>query len=81
MIRDLSGMVHLRWRAAQLLLAVSEGHHEQAQALSRAAAIEGLDADDMRDELRLLIRQFRHRALVVLREEIHRLASKLGVRS
>lgn len=77
MIRSIRELIHVRWRAAQVLAAVADGKDEQAWAVRQAMQIEGLDTADVRDETGLLIRQFGHRPTIVLREETSRLWRKL----
>ncbi len=73
MIRSIRELIHVRWRAAQVLAAVADGKNEQAWALRAAVQIEGLDTADVRDEMGLLIRQFGHRPTIIVREEASRL--------
>ncbi|MDC8982162.1 hypothetical protein PR370_06095 [Mycobacterium marinum] len=70
-------LLHLRWRTAQLLLAAAEGQDDQVAALRWAMRVERLDSDDVRDELRLLSRQFGHRATFYLRDEVSRVWGQL----
>lgn len=80
MIRSIRDLLYLRWRTAQVLLAVADGKLEQVGALRRAMQIEGVDAADSRDEMGLLLRQFGHRPSIVLRGEVSRLWRKLTER-
>lgn len=76
-LRSVQDLVYLRWRTAQLLLAVVDGDDSQAQALRHAMRIEGIENSDTRDEMGLLAHQFGHRSLFRLREEINRLYRQL----
>jgi hypothetical protein len=76
-ISDTTGMLTLRWRAAQMLLAISERDATQVNALRGAMRIEGLDPRDILDELALLREQFARRPAIYLRQEIARLWQQL----
>lgn len=80
MPRDVHDLIHLRWRTAQLLLAVAEGEGDQVRALRIAMRNEGITAADRSDEIRLLWHQFGRRPQVVLRQEISRLWRQLRER-
>lgn len=77
MLRSVRDLVHLRWRTAQVLMAAVEGNAEQVRSLRQAMRVEQLDDPDMRDEIRLLLRQFGHRTPVYLSEEASRLWRQL----
>ncbi|SBS77352.1 conserved hypothetical protein [uncultured Mycobacterium sp.] len=77
MLRSVQDLVHLRWRTAQVLLAVVDGTTEQVRVLRQAMQIEGIETSDTRDEMALLLRQFGPRAPVWLRGEINRLSRQL----
>lgn len=77
MLRRVLDLIHLRWRAAQLLLAIAEGRSDEARALRRAMEIEGVNPADIHDEIRLLLREFGHRSPWALGEEVGRLWRKL----
>lgn len=79
-MNDTTDMLALRWRAAQWLLAVSDGDGKQVAALNEAMRIEGIDQADILDELALLRDQFGRRTRVWLVEEIERLWQKLKER-
>jgi|GEM_PF-6090489 len=66
-------LVHLRWRTAQLVIAVAEGDGRQVRAVLHAMRVEGIGSGDRRDEVRLLLAEFGHRTLWWLREEVSRL--------
>lgn len=72
-------LVNLRWRAAQWLLAVSDGDTGQATALLEAMRVEGMTLGEVLDEHTLLREQFARRPRAHLIAEITRLAQKLGV--
>jgi len=78
-VNNTGDMLNLRWRAAQWLLALSDGDIKQRHALREAMRIEGLDQADILDELALLRGQFAGRKAWHLRQEIDRVARKLGV--
>lgn len=77
MIRSIRDLVHVRWRTAQMLAALVDDETEQVRALRQVMRIEGLDVEDSRDEMRLLLSQFGHRPVFYLREEVSRLWRKL----
>lgn len=66
-------LLRLRWRAAQWLLAVSDGDTRQAAALLEAMRIEGIACVDLLDEQRLLQAEFGRRPRYWLVQEINRL--------
>lgn len=73
-------MLTLRWRVSQWLLAVTEGDKRQAAVLREAMRVEGLDHDDVLDEIALLVRQYGHRPIAALRDEVTRLFLRLKER-
>jgi hypothetical protein len=77
MLGSVYDLVHLRWRAAQLLLAISDGDDAQVSALRQAMRVEGITSADRRDETGLLLRQFGHRTSYWLRAEVDRLYRQL----
>lgn len=79
-MNNTTDLLNLRWRAAQWLLAVSDGDSKQVAALREAMRIEGIAQDDILDELALLREQFGRRTRVWLVEEIERLWQKLKER-
>jgi hypothetical protein len=79
-VNNTTDLLNLRWRAAQWLLAVSDGDSKQVAALREAMRIEGIAQDDILDELALLREQFGRRTRVWLVEEIERLWQKLKER-
>lgn len=81
MLNDTTDMLKLRWRTAQWLLAAAEGDKRQMSALREAMRIEQIDSDDVLDEVALLQRQFGHRPIAVLRNEVTQLWLRLGGRS
>lgn len=80
MLINTTDLLHLRWRSAQLLAAIASGDERQAQALLAAMRVEGIDAEDRRDEIALLLRQFGRRPIAALGVEIGRLWLKLRQR-
>ncbi|KZS75728.1 hypothetical protein A4G26_04865 [Mycobacterium kansasii] len=77
MLSDTTDLLHLRWRSAQLLAAVTRGDDRQVQALLSAMDIEGVDPGDRRDEIALLLHEFGPRPIAALGVEIGRLWLKL----
>jgi len=77
MLSSTTDLLQLRWRSAQLLAALARGDEPQAQALLAAMRVEGIDAEDRRDEMALLLRQFGRRPIAALGVEIGRLWLKL----
>lgn len=77
MLHSTTDMLALRWRASAWMLAAAEGDRRQAAALRDAMRVEGLEHEDVMDEITLLIRQFGHRPIAPLRDEVTRLWLKL----
>lgn len=77
MLTSTADLTHLRWRSAQLLAAVAQDDRRQVRALLRAMEVEGINPEDRRDEIALLVRQFGRRPIASLGVEIGRLWLKL----
>ncbi|MGD9517529.1 MULTISPECIES: hypothetical protein [Mycolicibacterium] len=79
-MKTTTDLLLVRWRAAQLLLAISDGDLAQVKALNQARRIEGISNVDTRDELDLLRDQFARRPRYRLVDEINRVWLKLRAR-
>ncbi|SOX53704.1 hypothetical protein MAAFP003_2378 [Mycobacterium ahvazicum] len=76
-MRGVADLLNLRWRSTQLLIAHEKGDQAAVRSLHAAMRIEGLSPGDVADETALLLHQFGHRPVVVLREESNRVWRKL----
>ena len=77
MLSSTTDLLQLRWRSAQLLAAVAQGNKRDVRALLRAMEVEGINPEDRRDEIALLLAQFGRRPTAALGVEIGRLWLKL----